>query len=66
MTSTAPGATGTAPDEPLLRRLMRATEVDTRMIGMIAALALIWVGFHSTRSSRAARACSCRRATCGI
>jgi D-xylose transport system permease protein len=25
---------------------MRATEVDTRMIGMIAALLLIWFGFH--------------------
>ena len=27
-------------------RLMRATEIDTRMIGMIGALALIWIGFH--------------------
>ena len=44
--STTPGAIGAAPDEPLLRRLMRATEVDTRMIGMIGALALIWVGFN--------------------
>ena len=42
----APSSMSSAPDEPLLRRLMRATEVDTRMIGMIAALALIWVGFH--------------------
>jgi D-xylose transport system permease protein len=46
MSSAAPGAIGNAPDEPLLRRLMRATEVDTRMIGMIGALLLIWVGFH--------------------
>ena len=46
MTSAAPSATGAAPDEPAIRRLLRATEVDTRMIGMIAALALIWVGFH--------------------
>jgi len=44
--SAAPGAIGSTPDEPLLRRLMRATEVDTRMIGMIGALLLIWVGFH--------------------
>src|SRR5580658_8220282 len=42
--SAAPGAIGH--DEPLLRRLMRATEVDTRMIGMIGALLLIWLGFH--------------------
>jgi D-xylose transport system permease protein len=34
------------PEEPLFRRLMRATEVDTRMIGMIVALVLIWFGFH--------------------
>src|SRR3712207_9102727 len=33
--------------EPTLRRLIRATELDTRMLGMIAALALIWVGFHA-------------------
>ena len=46
MSSSAPVATGAAPEEPLLRRLMRATEVDTRMIGMVAAITLIWVGFH--------------------
>ena len=45
MTSAAP-VFSTAPNEPAIRRLLRATEVDTRMIGMIAALALIWVGFH--------------------
>lgn len=27
-------------------RFLRATEVDTRMLGMIGALLLIWVGFH--------------------
>jgi D-xylose transport system permease protein len=26
--------------------LLRATEVDTRLLGMIGALVLIWVGFH--------------------
>src|SRR5450755_2456063 len=46
MSSTAPTTTGAAPDEPLARRLMRATEVDTRLIGMVAAIALIWFGFH--------------------
>lgn len=29
-----------------LKGFLRATEVDTRMLGMIAALVLIWVGFH--------------------
>ncbi|RBP09197.1 D-xylose transport system permease protein [Roseiarcus fermentans] len=46
MTSAAPGAASAAPDEPTLRRILRATEVDTRMLGMIFALALIWVGFN--------------------
>ena len=46
MTSAAPGATSAAPDEPALRRLLRATEVDTRMLGMILALVLIWFGFN--------------------
>ena len=46
MSSAAPGALSGAPDEPLFRRLLRATEIDTRMLGMIGALALIWVGFH--------------------
>jgi D-xylose transport system permease protein len=46
MTSAAPGATSASPTEPIVRRLMRATEVDTRMLGMIGALLLIWVGFH--------------------
>ncbi len=46
MTSAAPGATSAAPDEPAIRRFLRATEVDTRMLGMIAALVLIWFGFN--------------------
>lgn len=29
-----------------LARLLRETEIDTRLLGMIAALAIIWVGFH--------------------
>jgi D-xylose transport system permease protein len=45
MTSAAPAATA-ALNEPAIRRFLRATEVDTRMIGMIGALALIWIGFH--------------------
>ena len=47
MTSAAPGATSTAPNEPAIRRLLRATEIDTRMLGMIGALLLIWVGFNT-------------------
>jgi D-xylose transport system permease protein len=27
-------------------RFMRATELDSRLLGMVAALAMIWVGFH--------------------
>src|SRR5271167_1736330 len=46
MSIAAPSAKGGLPDEPLFRRLLRATEIDTRMIGMIGALALIWIGFH--------------------
>ncbi len=46
MTSAVPGASSAAPDEPAIRRLLRATEVDTRMLGMIFALALIWFGFN--------------------
>ena len=29
-----------------LGSLLRATEIDTRMLGMIGALVVIWVGFH--------------------
>lgn len=29
-----------------LVKFLRATEVDTRMLGMVAALLIIWVGFH--------------------
>jgi len=46
MNSSAPIARSEASDEPLIKRLMRATEIDPRMTGMVAALALIWFGFH--------------------
>ncbi len=29
-----------------LTRFLQATELDTRMLGMVAALVVIWVGFH--------------------
>ncbi len=32
-------------DESAMVRILRATEVDTRMLGMIAALLIIWAGF---------------------
>ena len=32
--------------ESAIVKFLRATEVDTRMLGMIGALVLIWVGFH--------------------
>ncbi len=31
---------------PPLARFLKATELDTRLLGMIGALALIWIGFH--------------------
>lgn len=32
-------------EEGVIKRLLNATEIDTRMIGMIMALLVIWVGF---------------------
>jgi D-xylose transport system permease protein len=34
-----------ASDDGALARFLRATEIDTRMLGMIAALLAIWIGF---------------------
>jgi D-xylose transport system permease protein len=33
-------------EENAVRRFFRATELDTRMLGMIGALLVIWIGFH--------------------
>lgn len=41
----SPGA-ARAENESAFTRFMRATEIDARLLGMIAALLLIWVGFH--------------------
>lgn len=41
-TSTA----GEVKTDSALVRFLRATEIDTRMLGMIAALIAIWIGFH--------------------
>lgn len=43
-----PVQTQAAPDarEGAFARFLRATEIDTRLLGMVGALLLIWVGFH--------------------
>lgn len=33
-------------EEGAFTRFLRATEIDVRMLGMLAALVVIWVGFH--------------------
>ena len=38
MTSAAPSAMSAPSNEPAIRRFLRATEVDTRLLGMIGAL----------------------------
>ncbi len=45
---TTPQQTGAAKveNEGPITRFLRATEIDARLLGMIAALILIWVGFH--------------------
>lgn len=37
---------GTSAKGGPLSRFLKATELDTRLLGMLGALALIWVGFH--------------------
>ncbi|MGD9294963.1 MAG: sugar ABC transporter permease, partial [Roseobacter sp.] len=37
---------GTDHREGMVSRFIRETELDTRLLGMIGALALIWTGFH--------------------
>jgi D-xylose transport system permease protein len=43
--TTEPGV-DTGAREGFAARFIRETEIDTRLLGMIGALALIWVGFH--------------------
>lgn len=45
-TSPAPVDTARASEQNALARFMKATELDTRMLGMLGALAVIWIGFH--------------------
>lgn len=43
-----PATNVSGPDAPTnpVARFLKATEIDTRLLGMIGALALIWIGFH--------------------
>lgn len=45
-TSPAPADTARASEQSPLARFMKATELDTRMLGMLGALAIIWIAFH--------------------
>ena len=46
------GTTGRPPGGPTIHRVgpirgfMQATEIDARMLGMVVALAVVWIGFH--------------------
>jgi D-xylose transport system permease protein len=49
VTNAAAGASGDrarATEGNALSRFLKATEIDTRMLGMIGALLVIWIGFH--------------------
>ena len=45
-TTSAPRSDGTAQRSGVFARFLRATEIDVRLLGMIGALAAIWIGFH--------------------
>ncbi len=44
--ATKPDTTTGPPSGGSMGRLLRVTEIDTRLIGMIVALAVLWIGFH--------------------
>lgn len=44
--NTATTTSGADARPGLVKRFLRATEIDTRLMGMIGALLAIWVGFH--------------------
>ena len=46
MTEAAPASSNTAPERRSLADHLREIEFDPRMIGMVAALAVIWLGFN--------------------
>ncbi len=45
-TNTQKHGAAKAENEGWFTRFLRATEIDARLLGMIAALVLIWIGFH--------------------
>lgn len=46
MSTQKPQGADAVENEGAFTRFLRATEIDARLLGMIAALVLIWVGFH--------------------
>lgn len=46
MSDTPHSAQTSTPGEGGFRRFLRATEIDPRLLGMLGALLLIWLGFH--------------------
>jgi D-xylose transport system permease protein len=44
--SGGPRLPGAAENEGAFTRFLRATEIDARLLGMIGAVLLIWIGFH--------------------
>ncbi|WP_298493126.1 sugar ABC transporter permease [uncultured Maritimibacter sp.] len=45
---TTPVSTTIQPDpgDNAVKRFLKATEIDTRLLGMVGALLMIWIGFH--------------------
>ena len=46
MTDTSTSKAATKSPQGLIARFLSDTEIDTRLLGMLGALALIWGGFH--------------------
>ncbi len=46
MTQTTSRISASNPATGIFGRFLRATEIDTRLLGMVGALVAIWVGFH--------------------
>lgn len=46
VTSRVPSEGAPATEASWAKRFLRATELDTRMLGMVGALVIIWIGFH--------------------
>ncbi|OSP56619.1 sugar ABC transporter permease [Pseudoruegeria sp. SK021] len=46
MSDPIPPSNGQTPPASPVAKFLRATEIDTRLLGMIGALVLIWIGFH--------------------